>query len=94
MTSRAGLVRVAEPIKVWPGKSINTRSHECSEATGPGGIWVISPSGEHLGTILVPENTGNMTWGSEDWHTLFIPSSTSLYTIRTTVGPRREPYMR
>jgi len=42
----------------------------------------------------VPENTGNMSWGGEDWHTLFIPSSTSLYAIRTTVGPRREPYMR
>jgi gluconolactonase len=34
-----------------------------------------------------------MTWGGEDWHTLFIPSSTSLYSIRTTVGPRHEPYM-
>ena len=44
--------------------------------------------------ILVPENTGNLAWGGEDWHTLFIPSSTSLYSIRTVVGPRREPYMR
>jgi len=61
--------------------------------TGPGGVWVISAAGEHLGTILVPENTGNMTWGGDDWHTLFIPSSTSLYSIRTIVGPRREPYM-
>jgi gluconolactonase len=61
--------------------------------TGPGGIWVISAEGEHLGTILVPENTGNLTWGGEDWHTVFIPSSTSLYSIRTLVGPRREPYM-
>ena len=62
--------------------------------TGPGGIWVISAAGEHLGTILVPENTGNLTWGGEDWHTLYIPSSTSLYAIRTIVGPRTEPYMR
>jgi gluconolactonase len=62
--------------------------------TGPGGIWVISAAGEHLGTILVPENTGNLTWGGEDWHTVFIPSTTSLYSIRTIVGPRREPYMR
>jgi gluconolactonase len=62
--------------------------------TGPGGIWVISPEGEHLGVIEVPENTGNLSWGGDDWHTLFIPSSTSLYSIRTTVGPRQEPYMR
>ncbi len=33
--------------------------------TGPGGIWVISAEGEHLGTILVPENTGNLTWGGD-----------------------------
>ena len=61
--------------------------------TGPGGIWVISAAGEHLGVIRVPENTGNLTWGGEGWHTLYIPSSTSLYSIRTIVGPRREPYM-
>ena len=61
--------------------------------TGPGGIWVISVQGKLLGVIEVPENTGNLTWGGEDWHTLYIPSSTSLYTIRTLVGPRREPYM-
>ena len=62
--------------------------------TGPGGVWVISPAGEHLGVVEVPENVGNLTWGGEDWHTLYIPSSTSLYSIRTIVGPRREPYMR
>ena len=61
--------------------------------TGPGGVWVISPEAEHLGVIKVPENTGNLSWGGDDWHTLFIPSSTSLYAIRTKVGPRHEPYM-
>src|SRR5262245_17036885 len=61
--------------------------------TGPGGVWVISAGGEHLAVIAVPEGVGNLTWGGEDWHTLFLPSSTSLYTIRTLVGPRREPYM-
>ena len=61
--------------------------------TGPGGVWVISAAGEHLGTIEVPENVGNLTWGGDDWHTLFLPSTSSLYTIRTKVGPRREPYM-
>jgi gluconolactonase len=62
--------------------------------TGPKGVWVISPAGEHLGTVEVPENVGNMTWGGADWHTLYLPSSTSLYAVRTKVGPRREPYMR
>jgi gluconolactonase len=61
--------------------------------TGPGGVWVISPEGEHLGVIRIPENTGNLAWGGPDWKTLFVPSSTSLYALETKVGPRREPYM-
>jgi gluconolactonase len=61
--------------------------------TGPGGVWVLSSAGEHLGTINIPENTGNLTWGGPDWNWLFIPSSTSLYRVKTKVGPRREPYM-
>ncbi len=61
--------------------------------TGPGGVWVISSDGEHLGTVGIPENVGNLTWGGPDWHTLFVPSSTSLYAFETKVGPRREPYM-
>ncbi len=62
-------------------------------ATGPAGIWIISAAGEHLGVIRVPEIAANLTWGGEDWRTLFIASSTSLYAIRTKVGPRPEPYM-
>lgn len=62
--------------------------------TGPGGVWVISPEGERLGTILVPENVGNLSWGDDDWRTLYMPSSTSLYKIRTKVRAHEEPYMR
>ena len=62
--------------------------------TGPGGIWVISAAASTSASIEVPENTGNLTWGGDDWHTLYIPCSTSLYAITTLVGPRREPYMR
>ena len=61
--------------------------------TGPGGVWVISADGEHLGTVQIPENVGNLTWGGSDWHTLFVPSSSSLYAFTTKVGPHREPYM-
>ena len=31
--------------------------------TGPGGVWVISPEGEHLGTIGIPEPASNMAFG-------------------------------
>jgi gluconolactonase len=61
--------------------------------TGPG-LWIFSPEGEHLGVVEIPENIGNLTWGGPDWHTLFVPASSSVYTVKTLVGPRREPYMR
>jgi gluconolactonase len=61
--------------------------------TGPGGIWVISSAGDHLGVIRVPEQAGNLTWGGEDWHTLYIAATTGLYAIRTLTGPHCEPYM-
>jgi gluconolactonase len=62
--------------------------------TGPDGIWIFSPEGEHLGVLEIPESVGNLAWGGPDWHTLFVPASSSVYTVKTTVGPRREPFMR
>jgi gluconolactonase len=61
--------------------------------TGPGGIWVISPEAEHLGVIEVPENTGNLNWGGDDWKELYIPSTTSVYRIRMKVSGNRLSYM-
>ena len=43
--------------------------------------------------INVPENTGNLTWGGDDWRLLFIPSSTSLYRDPHQGRPATEPYM-
>ncbi len=62
--------------------------------TGPGGVWVISPEAELLGVVRVPEVVANLAWGGPDWRTLFMTASTSVYTLRTAVGPRREPFMR
>jgi gluconolactonase len=60
--------------------------------TGPQGVWVFSPEGEHLGTVEVPENVGNLAWGGADWKTLYMPSSTSLYRVPTKVASARLPY--
>jgi gluconolactonase len=60
--------------------------------TGPGGVWIISPRGEHLGVVEVPENVGNLAWGGSDWKTLWMPSSTSLYRVRTKVASAKLPY--
>lgn len=60
--------------------------------TGPGGVWVISAAAEHLGVVEVPENVGNLGWGGADWKDLYLPSSTSLYRVRTKVASARLPY--
>lgn len=60
--------------------------------TGPGGVWVISDRGEHLGIVEVPENVGNLAWGGAGWRTLWMPSSTSLYRVNTKVGSAPLPY--
>jgi gluconolactonase len=53
--------------------------------TGPGGIWVWDPRGHHLGTIIVPEQPANLTWGDKDRGTLYLTATTSVYKIRTKV---------
>lgn len=50
--------------------------------TGPGGIWIWSPQGRHLGTILIPEKASNLTFGDADFKTLYIDGTTSIYKIR------------
>ena len=61
--------------------------------TGPRGIWVFSPAGEHLGVIEIPEVTANLTWGGPNWDELYCTASTSLYRVRTKVRGNRVAYM-
>ena len=51
--------------------------------TGPKGIWVWSPDGTHLGTIALPEQPANLTWGGKDLRTLYITATTSVYRLDT-----------
>ena len=51
---------------------------------GPGGIWVLSADGRHLGTIRPPEAPHNLAWGDDDGRTLYVTALTSLYRIRLT----------
>ena len=48
---------------------------------GPGGIWVLSAQGEHLGTLKLPEAPHNLAWGG-DGHDLYITALTSVYRLR------------
>jgi gluconolactonase len=51
--------------------------------TGPQGIWVWDAHGHHLGTIVVPEQPANLTWGDADYQTLYITATKSVYRLRT-----------
>jgi gluconolactonase len=53
--------------------------------SGPGGVWIISPEGKHLGTIKVPERVSNVAWGDEDGKTLYVTASTSVYRIKLNI---------
>lgn len=50
--------------------------------TGPLGVWIFSPDGTFLDTILVPINPSNCNWGDADRKTLFITAGTNVYKIR------------
>jgi gluconolactonase len=54
-------------------------------SSGPGGLWIISPEGKHLGTILVPERFANLSFGDADYKTVFIGGRTSIYKIHVNV---------
>jgi gluconolactonase len=49
--------------------------------SGPGGVWILSPEGRHVATILIPERASNVAWGGRDGRSLFITASSSVYRI-------------
>lgn len=62
--------------------------------TGPGGIWVFTPDGRHIGTIRFPEQAVNFAFGGEDLRTLFCCAHTSVYTLRVKVPGNPHPWYR
>jgi gluconolactonase len=62
--------------------------------TGPGGVCVFDPKGEHIGTVEVPEPVGNINWGGPEWNWLLIAATTSVYRVICKVSGNRLPYMR
>ena len=55
-------------------------------SAGPGGIWIFSPEGKHLGTILISEKAANVAWAGPDRKTLYITASSSIYRIHLNVA--------
>jgi gluconolactonase len=53
--------------------------------SGPGGLWVLSPEGKHLGTLHAPEHPHNLAWGGPDRRTLYLAAQTSIYRIQLNI---------
>ena len=53
--------------------------------TGPRGVWVWSPQGRHLGTIVMPEQPANLAWGGKDYSTLYLTATHSVYSLPSRV---------
>ncbi len=53
--------------------------------SGPGGVWIVSAEGKHLGTIIVPQLPANLAWGDADGKTLYMTARTGLYRMRLNI---------
>jgi gluconolactonase len=53
---------------------------------GPGGVWILSPEGKHLGTIKAAEDPANLAWGDADGKTLYLTARTGLYRVRLNIA--------
>ena len=57
--------------------------------SGPGGLWILSPQGKHLGTVIGPKHPHNMAWGDADGKTLYLTAQSGLYKMRVNVPGSR-----
>jgi gluconolactonase len=53
--------------------------------SGPGGVWIISPEGKHLGMIQPTQLPANMAWGDDDGRTLYMTARTGVYRVRLNI---------
>jgi gluconolactonase len=75
----------AEPGEdAWDGMKVDQEGN--LYLSGPGGLWIISAEGKHLGTIVGPEHPHNMAWGDKDGKTLYLCAKTGLYRIRFNIA--------
>ncbi len=53
---------------------------------GSGGVWVIAPDGNHLGTIVHGHDAStNVAFGGEDWKTLFFTTWNTVGSVQVNI---------
>jgi len=73
----------SEKDKMEPGApdGLKVRKDGTIFATGPGGVWIFSPEGKHLGTIKTGQATSNCAFDKDDKY-LFMTADNFLMRIR------------
>jgi len=68
------------------GMKLDSRGNLYVAANTVEGIWVFSPAGELIGQIGLDETPANLAWGGDDWRTLFVTATTSVYRVPMKVA--------
>ena len=81
------------PVTGEPGvpDGVKVDAEERVFCTGPGGIYVMAPDGEHIGVLRFPEQAVNMGWGDDDNRALYVGAMTSVYRLRMKTPGTRIP---
>ncbi len=80
-------LRLDEPGNLWVAAGIKFPRHSGESAEVPPGIYVISPRGELLGRIPIPEDLcTNLAFGGPDRKTLHVTAGKSIYKIPLTIA--------
>jgi gluconolactonase len=85
--AKVGATATARP----DGMKLDSRGNLYVAANTIEGVWVFSPEGDLLGTIGLDETPANLAWGGDDWRTMFITATTSVYRLQMNVAGQAVP---
>jgi gluconolactonase len=55
-------------------------------SAGPGGVWIFSPEGKPLATLLIPERVANLAWAGPERKTLYIAATDKVYRVHLKIA--------
>ena len=55
-------------------------------SAGPGGVWIFSPEGKALGTIVMPGRISNVAFAGEDRKTLYMTGSEGIFRVHLKIA--------
>lgn len=65
------------------GMKVDTQGNVFVAAAG--GIWILEPSGHHVGIVEFPELPANLAFGDQRYRTLYVTARTAVYSIHVHV---------